>query len=78
MQFQCGEVDRVDENIAGVAQIGDRGRKESLGREDGVIIPAFDPEGLQEFQPVEIGIFQIAIQVLLFGPADVRQAPIRV
>jgi len=47
MQFACGEVERVDEDVARVAEIGNGGGEETLRCEDGVVIPAFDAEAME-------------------------------
>jgi hypothetical protein len=73
MQFQSFKVECIDKNIPGIPQIGDGGREESLGGENRVIIPPFDPESLQEFQSIKTGVFQITVQQGEPGPADLGQ-----
>ena len=56
------EVQRIDEDIASIAQVGDGGGEEAARGEDGVVIPAFDTEALQRAQGVEAGGLEVAVQ----------------
>ena len=48
------------------------------GREDGVIVPAFDTGFLQEFEGVKTHGIQVAVQQELARPAHLGQAAVRV
>ncbi len=72
------EIQHVGEHHAHVADVGDGEGEEMVGGEDGVIVPAFDAQRLEEFQRVEIGVFQVAIQHWLARPAGSGQAAIGV
>ena len=65
------EVQRVDECLPGVAQIGQGDGEETVGGGDAVVVPAFHPEALQEAQRgrVEAGGLQVAVEQRLAGPA---------
>ena len=66
-----GEVQRVDERLPGVAQIGQGDGEEAVGRGDAVVVPALHPEALQEAQRgrVEADGLQVAVEQRLAGPA---------
>lgn len=70
MQVASFKIHGVNEEIARVTKVGDGGGEETLGRENGVIIPAFDAETLQGREGVEAGRFEVAIEDGLARPAD--------
>ena len=54
VQIAALEIQGVDENIASVAQVCDGGGEETLGGEDGVIIPAFGAGELPKLEDSRI------------------------
>ena len=65
-----GEVQRVDERLSGVAQIGQGDGEETVGRGDAVVVPAFHPEALEETERgrVEADGLEVAVEQRLAGP----------
>ena len=77
VQVAAGEIEGVDKDGAGVAQVGQGGGEEEVGCGDAVIVPAFQAKGLEwSGQPVEAGILQVAVEERLPGPADLDQVAV--
>lgn len=73
MVVAAGKFDHVGKDRTQVANVADGEAEEVGGGGDRVIIPALDAQPLQETQPVEMGLIQVAIQQRLARPTNVGQ-----
>ena len=77
VQFASFKIHGVDKEIACVPEISYGGGKETLGREHGVLIPAFDTEALQGCEGVKASGLKVAIKNGLARPTDLRKLSVR-
>ena len=68
------EIDRVDEDLTGVAEIGDSGREVEVREGDALVVPTLDSESLQWFEAIEGGVLEVTVQQRLPGPTDLGEA----
>jgi hypothetical protein len=67
------EIDSVNKDITSISQVRNGGRKESLGCEDCIIIPALYSQKLQGTDWIKSSIFKVALEDWVACPPNLGE-----